>query len=172
MEGDGESTESKASRDFAVRLGEMYLEWAKRRGMKVQILGHASGTGTEPYRLRLAISGYAAYQILEPENGLHVFEEPDARGHGFRRSKARVRVVPQPPEPAGEGLEPLRVQAGKAFAAQPSEQLTVARRYRAEPSPLVRDTVRGWRTGRLDRVLQGDFDVIRDRQGQQREQSG
>ena len=25
---------------------------------------------------------------------------------------------------------------------------------------LVRDGVRGWRTGRLDRVLAGEFDVI------------
>jgi ATP-dependent Clp protease ATP-binding subunit ClpC len=37
---------------------------------------------------------------------------------------------------------------------------TIVRRYREEPSPLVRDAVRGWRTGRLDRVLGGDFDVI------------
>jgi ATP-dependent Clp protease ATP-binding subunit ClpC len=39
----------------------------------------------------------------------------------------------------------------------------VVRRYRTEPSPLVRDTVREWRTGRLDRVLAGQFDVITDR---------
>jgi ATP-dependent Clp protease ATP-binding subunit ClpC len=36
---------------------------------------------------------------------------------------------------------------------------TVVRRYRYEASPLVRDA-RGWRTGRLDRVLTGDFNVI------------
>jgi ATP-dependent Clp protease ATP-binding subunit ClpC len=36
----------------------------------------------------------------------------------------------------------------------------VVRRYRREPSPLVRDAVRGWRTGRLDRVLDGEFDVL------------
>jgi hypothetical protein len=30
----------------------------------------------------------------------------------------------------------------------------------ADPSPLVRDSVRGWRTGRLDRVLAGDFDLM------------
>jgi ATP-dependent Clp protease ATP-binding subunit ClpC len=34
------------------------------------------------------------------------------------------------------------------------------RRYRRDPSPLVRDAVRGWRTGRLDSVLAGDFDLI------------
>jgi ATP-dependent Clp protease ATP-binding subunit ClpC len=37
---------------------------------------------------------------------------------------------------------------------------TIVRRYRGEPSPLVRDSVRDWRTGRLDRVLLGDFDIM------------
>jgi ATP-dependent Clp protease ATP-binding subunit ClpC len=36
----------------------------------------------------------------------------------------------------------------------------VVRRYREQPSPLVKDLVRGWRTGRLERVLGGEFDVI------------
>jgi ATP-dependent Clp protease ATP-binding subunit ClpC len=36
----------------------------------------------------------------------------------------------------------------------------VVRRYRRKPSPLVRDSVRAWRTGRLDRVLAGDFDLL------------
>jgi ATP-dependent Clp protease ATP-binding subunit ClpC len=35
----------------------------------------------------------------------------------------------------------------------------VVRRYRPGPAPLVRDSVRGYRTGRLDRVLAGDFDL-------------
>jgi ATP-dependent Clp protease ATP-binding subunit ClpC len=34
------------------------------------------------------------------------------------------------------------------------------RRYRGTPSPLVRDSVRGWRTGRLERVFAGDFDLV------------
>jgi ATP-dependent Clp protease ATP-binding subunit ClpC len=36
----------------------------------------------------------------------------------------------------------------------------VCRRYEEGASPLVRDHVRGWRSGRLDRVLAGDFDLI------------
>ena len=38
--------------------------------------------------------------------------------------------------------------------------LRVVRNYRERPSPLVRDSVKQWRTGKLDRVLAGDFDVI------------
>jgi ATP-dependent Clp protease ATP-binding subunit ClpC len=36
----------------------------------------------------------------------------------------------------------------------------VVRRYRREPSPLVRDAVRNYRTGLIDRVLGGDFDLF------------
>ena len=35
----------------------------------------------------------------------------------------------------------------------------VVRRYRPGKAPLVRDSVRGYRTGRLDRILAGDFDL-------------
>jgi ATP-dependent Clp protease ATP-binding subunit ClpC len=34
------------------------------------------------------------------------------------------------------------------------------RRYRSEPSPLVRNMNGSWRTGKLDAVLRGDFDLI------------
>jgi ATP-dependent Clp protease ATP-binding subunit ClpC len=34
------------------------------------------------------------------------------------------------------------------------------RRYREHPAPLVRDAVRGWRTGRAERVFGGDFDLF------------
>jgi ATP-dependent Clp protease ATP-binding subunit ClpC len=46
--------------------------------------------------------------------------------------------------------------------AETETATTVVRRYRTRPSPLVRDSVREWRTGRLDRVLDGEFDVIVD----------
>ena len=35
----------------------------------------------------------------------------------------------------------------------------VVRRYRTGPSPLVRDSARGYRTGNLDGVLAGEFDL-------------
>jgi ATP-dependent Clp protease ATP-binding subunit ClpC len=36
----------------------------------------------------------------------------------------------------------------------------VVRRYQSEPTPVVRDIRAGWRTGRSDRVLGGDFDLF------------
>ena len=37
----------------------------------------------------------------------------------------------------------------------------VVRRYREGPAPLVRDIASGWRSGRLDAVLGGDFDLMK-----------
>jgi hypothetical protein len=34
------------------------------------------------------------------------------------------------------------------------------RRYRGDAAPLVRDLGSGWRSGRFDEVLAGDFDLI------------
>ena len=36
----------------------------------------------------------------------------------------------------------------------------MVRNYREKPSSLVRDSVRKYRTGNLDKVLNGDFDLF------------
>jgi ATP-dependent Clp protease ATP-binding subunit ClpC len=79
----------------------------------------------------------------------------------FSRARVLVRVVGQPEEPAGHGPDALLRQAERALAEDHSASpAPVVRRYREEPSPLVRYSARGWRTGRLDRVLAGDFDIM------------
>jgi ATP-dependent Clp protease ATP-binding subunit ClpC len=124
------SADGEAAEPFAQRLREMYAAWAARRGMRIE----------EAADGRLAVSGLGAFTILAPEHGLHVLETPrDSRS--FDRLTVRVSVEAPDHTPA----------------AAPQ---TIVRRYRETPSPLVRDAVRGWRTGRLDRVLGGDFDVI------------
>jgi ATP-dependent Clp protease ATP-binding subunit ClpC len=70
-------------------------------------------------------------------------------------------VAPWPSGPPDADVEEI---ARAALASRGGDDPpTVVRRYRSEPSPLVRDSVRDWRTGRLDRVLGGDFDVIAER---------
>jgi ATP-dependent Clp protease ATP-binding subunit ClpC len=133
---------------FAVQLRDMYEAWAQRRGMRVRRLQSASSH-------LLAISGIAAYPILTAETGLHVFETPRAE-HSFGRVAVRVAVAPHLPAPPDADLA---VSAREALDELPATA-TVVRRYRTDPSPLVRDSVRDWRTGRLDRVLAGDFDVM------------
>jgi hypothetical protein len=107
----------------------------------------------------LAISGYAAYLLLVHEEGLHILEIPEGGGKSFRRARVRVRVVPQPEEPA-ENIEMLREHAQKEMTSQAPVNPVVVRRYREDPSPLVRDNVQGWRTGRLDKVWEGNFDLF------------
>ena len=61
---------------------------------------------------------------------------------GYDRRRVRVTVVAEGAESAG------------------SARATIVRRYREYPTPLVRHAVRGWRTGRLDAVLAGGFDLV------------
>lgn len=141
---------------FAGTLAEMYLAWGERRGMRVERL--ASGAGTEEL---LAVSGLGAASILAREAGLHVLELVTAKtggGSGVDRVSIAVQIAPWAPGAPDEGTS-LTALAARAFveAGSPTQ---VVRRYRHEPAPLVRDAVRGYRTGRLDRVLAGDFDVF------------
>lgn len=125
------------------QLLAMYMAWAERRNMRVEVLEQNAGE----CRARLAVSGFGALVLLEAEHGLHALEY-DAEDGGTRRVAASVRIAP---DHAGRA-RPKRLDS--------DDELRVCRRYRAAPSPLVRDGVRGWRTGRLDRVLAGEFDAI------------
>lgn len=86
------------------------------------------------------------YALLQAEAGLHVYE--DATEDATHRLSVLVRVAADLP---GQDRRPQ--------AATESEK-RICRRYRQAPSPLVRDGVRGWRSGRFDRIMQGEFDVI------------
>ena len=37
---------------------------------------------------------------------------------------------------------------------------SVVRRYRLDSAPLIRDVTRGWRTGRAELVMDGQFDLL------------
>jgi ATP-dependent Clp protease ATP-binding subunit ClpC len=151
--------EREACDEFARRVAGMYRAWAEKRGMRLALLEEKGGDGEQPFQALLAISGFASYAILEPEAGLHVKEiRQDQKS--FRRLKVQVRVLAQPDEPPQQGQSALS-QARKILAQSKDEaEPSVVRRYREEPSPLVRDSVRNWRTGKLDRVLGGDFDLM------------
>lgn len=90
---------------------------------------------------------------------MHILEMPGGERE-FIRAKVQVRIAPQPDEPPAETPRGWILQAEKCFAATAKGVHTVVRRYRELPSPLVRDSVRKWRSGRLDRVLAGDFDLF------------
>jgi len=149
--GQSRSAEQESARLFR-SIVAMYQRWASKRRMQQQILVEG------PARVVLAISGFGAYQILAPETGLHVWDIPTSE-HASARFQVTVRVAPQPDEPRYDDRA-RREQAEQILASAAQPALGVVRRYREEPSPLVRDNVAGWRTGRLDRVLDGDFDLL------------
>jgi ATP-dependent Clp protease ATP-binding subunit ClpC len=104
----------------------------------------------------LLISGFGAHRLLAQETGLHVLDVADEE-KGVTRAAARVRLAIAP---LGDlSRDALRSSLVDTFgrAQQPH---AVVRRYRSDPSPLVRNANGSWRTGKLDAVLRGDFDLI------------
>jgi len=144
--------------DFARRIAAMYEAWARQRGMRIAVLKPSTRWAGDT--VWLAVSGFSSYVVLAQEDGLHVLEWGSPAEGGVKRASVRVRVLPQPLVPAREGEAELTRQAADALAAAPTPAPAIVRRYRGTPSPLVRDSVRGWRTGRFERVLAGDFDLV------------
>jgi ATP-dependent Clp protease ATP-binding subunit ClpC len=142
-----------ATDGFADEVADMYAGWAKRRGMRLERLD-------SPGEHLFAISGLGCGEILEAESGLHVLEQVDEERDGERivdRAQVRVQVARRVPGPEVARAS-LAARATSALDAADAPAVLV-RRYRPGKSPLVRDGVRGYRTGRLDRVLAGDFDL-------------
>jgi hypothetical protein len=93
-------------------------------------------------------------RILEGECGLHIGEE----GGLGETARVEIATAVQPAEPASMLSAPLPALAAQALEAARSAE--VVRRYQDRPTPLVRDRRKGFRTGRLDLVLAGHFDLI------------
>ena len=145
-------------KEFSRRIAAMYEAWARQRGMRIAVLKPSTRYSGDT--VWLAVSGFSSYVVLMQEDGLHVLEWGTNADGGIKRASVRVRVLPQPLVPARDGEAELTRQAAEALAGAPSPAPTIVRRYRGTPSPLVRDAVRGWRTGRFERVLAGDFDLV------------
>lgn len=142
MESGADATET---RDWCASIAGMYGQWAAQRRMPMAARELGGGKA-------YVISGFGVHRVLAREAGLHVLESEETR-----RSVARVRVAPL--QSAQSAADVAASVLEKALAAQPAPT-AIVRRYRIEPSPLVRDAERGWRTGRLDDVLGGNFDLF------------
>jgi ATP-dependent Clp protease ATP-binding subunit ClpC len=145
--GDAETT-----LEWCRRVVEMYRGWAGKRRMQLTEIV-ADGSAEMPL---LLISGFGAQRILGPETGLHILDLTDDDRGGIR-AIARVRVAGAPVEELPKAKLKEALRAALDGVGQPSG---VVRRYRGGSAPLVRDLVGGWRSGRLDAVLGGDFDLM------------
>lgn len=140
-------------KEFAQNICGMYYSWAKKRRMRISKISESDDKKIF-YNIS-AISGFGAYSILERENGIHVLEKPKDE-KSFNRYKINVKVLPQPKIPSENVLDQINSMISKESTINPE----IVRRYRKEPSPLVRDAKKNWRTGRLDSVMDGDFDLF------------
>jgi ATP-dependent Clp protease ATP-binding subunit ClpC len=144
------SGEHQATRAWCQQVLDMYRAWGSGRHMQTAEIADGNGRNL-PW---LIISGFGAHRVLAQEVGLHV-SEADEEGATRLAARVRLAVAPLGDPPADR----LRAALTEAFARGPQPH-AVVRRYRARPSPLVRDMGRGWRSGKLDAVLRGDFDLI------------
>ena len=128
------------------RIADMYGGWVVRRNMQ------GTKRSLSASRTALVVAGFGAHRVLSREGGLHVLESEDTR-----RSVARVRVAPLWIAQSAADIAVADLEQALSGAATAN---AIVRRYRVEPSPLVRDAERGWRTGRLEAVLAGDFDLF------------
>jgi hypothetical protein len=129
----------------------MYRAWAEKRRMQIRDLPSANGSrAADPI---LLVSGFGAHRVLGAEAGLHVFEPSEG---ATSRVAARVCVEAVPLGQLSAAEERSAIVATLTTAPRSN---SVVRRYREQP-PLVRDAAGQWRTGRLDLVLGGAFDLL------------
>jgi ATP-dependent Clp protease ATP-binding subunit ClpC len=146
---DAGASDGRATGAWCRQLLGMYRDWAENRHMQVSEVR----TGGElPI---LLVSGFGAERVLKRECGLHVLELSGSDGSGRASARVRLAAAPLGDVPATRLLRTLTEAFNKAPRAS-----AVVRRYRGEPSPLVRSADGSWRTGRLDAVLRGDFDLM------------
>jgi ATP-dependent Clp protease ATP-binding subunit ClpC len=144
----------KATLAWCQQVLNMYRAWSRKRNMQLTDMPTFGPGGAGALRL-LLISGFGAHRILAPERGLHLLELADDKAPA--RATARVRVAAAPlGDPSASKLRAALKEA-LFDAGQPNG---IVRRYRDDAAPLVRDIAGGWRSGRLDAVLAGDFDLI------------
>ncbi|MGA7325370.1 MAG: AAA family ATPase [Rhodomicrobium sp.] len=143
----------KGGQEWCAALIGMYKAWAAARNMQIS---ERNAQPRLPGTPILLVSGFGAHRTLRRETGLHVLEIPEGE-KTYDRFTARVRVAPVPLEdlPAHKMRALLTTELSKTDALK-----TIVRQYRDGASPLVRDAAAGWRTGRYDAVMRGDFDLL------------
>ncbi|MFN2465847.1 MAG: peptide chain release factor 2 [Candidatus Dormibacteria bacterium] len=85
------------AQDWAEMLQQMYLRWAQKRGMKVEIVEVTPGEEAGIKGATMVVTGERAYGWLKSERGIHrlVRLSPFDSAHRRHTSFARVEVVPE-----------------------------------------------------------------------------
>jgi len=153
----GMDGEPKTMRQWFEKITAMYMNWAKNRQMRWRVVNNQETPHTLSQTMH--VSGFGVVTLLQPEQGKHIWEQPKSPKQ-FSRHPVTVRVLPLRYDKPIEG-DSLYDTFASRLAGINSEPVIV-RRYRQQPAPLVRNSIHPWRSGRLDKVLQGEFDVMSD----------
>lgn len=144
--------------EFFEKIIHMYRSWVSKRRMRMLVLKEIMDQEKKEYQFLAAVSGFGSYSILCEEDGLHILEIPKTQ-KAFNKFNVHVHICPQPENPA-ENRDVLLNQALHIFSESSGGAARIIRHYRFVPSPLIRDIIRKWRTGRVERVMEGDFDLM------------
>ncbi len=156
-----EGTDDALAREFFAEIASMYTTWAQNRRMKLELLADPGTQNSDRQMLLALVSGFGAYSLLAPETGRHVLDLPKAKSNRASKISVDVRVAAQPASWAeADNRNALRDQCLQVLKENTPRQPKIVRHYKKSPSPLVRDVAAGWRTGNIDRVLGGDFDLF------------
>ncbi|MEO1012002.1 MAG: AAA family ATPase [Bacteroidota bacterium] len=144
---------SDANRTHGKKMEHMYRSWAKMRGMKMETLEESHTF--DDIHVIFSIVGFGAYGILNKETGYHIIEESGTGEKQIVKSKILVSVIPMELEDYRLKEVPPIIQRFKKSSVPKN-----VRRYKFGKSPIVKDFVSSWQTGKLDKVLKGDFDLF------------
>lgn len=142
---------SEAASAWCAELGAMYRAWARNRNMNATELGPSPGGADSA----LIVSGFGAYRALAREAGLHILERSEAGGS---RVTAQVLIAALPLGNTSKA-EIARALA-EAFGDKAKRGTQIVRRYRRGATPLVRNGDGSVRSGRVEDVLRGNFDLF------------
>lgn len=138
-------------------LTSMYRKWAKKRRMKIEAMNYRSNTENEQMAV-WAVSGFGVFEILEKEEGIHLWEYKNESNQP-KKSMANIHILGLPNNSSDTSIELFEKVWFSYLPAQTNDSMQVTRRYVSASSPLVIDKVANWRTGNLDDVLSGNFDL-------------
>ncbi len=153
------NSNSKGLETFT-KMQSMYASWASVRNMRLKALHEeAYEEGQDSIQACYHVSGFASHSLLSSEAGIHLWEinsESTAKSEARDRIQIFVSVLEvlatDPSNPVGRRQE---IQDSIAKI----DTFEIARRYTIAP-PLVRDSKTNARTGNLDKLLEGNFDLI------------
>ncbi len=138
---------------FAVSIESMYQKWSRSRGMRMERIHEVNDPGNNSKYY--SIFGFGAYLILQQESGFHVQEVLSK--DSVRSDKRRVRISVIPVNISDyRSMDISSIDDRMKDLQRPK----TVRKFILGKSPIVKDNSRDWQTGKLEYILEGNFDLL------------